>query len=173
MSSLLVNMNTQAKMALAIPLRTALWNWIDLHPIEFYETLRSHKRMEGAPERVFDILWDSAVTEASSARALWPTLAVLSVISPERTCTDYQLVGRTALKNYGARVCILQSSFALKHLIFCCSFFNSCRKTRNRTPNFVMSRSFVFLIFAEVQHAHVQVMMWPSDSLHLTLYTIS
>ncbi|KAI0040644.1 hypothetical protein FA95DRAFT_1647858 [Auriscalpium vulgare] len=91
-SSLLVNMKSEAKVAVAIPLRTAVWNWIDLFPDEYNDALRSHRRLEGAPERVFDILLESA--ESSSARALWPTLAVLATISVERTRTDFQVTSR-------------------------------------------------------------------------------
>ncbi|KAI0065862.1 hypothetical protein BV25DRAFT_1988944 [Artomyces pyxidatus] len=93
LSSLLVNMKPDARVAVAIPLRTAVWNWIDLFPEEYNDALRSHRRLEGAPERVFDILLESA--ETTSARALWPTLAVLSAISVERTRTDYQHTGRS------------------------------------------------------------------------------
>ena len=81
-------MRREARTAIAIPLRSAVWNWIDLFPGEYNEALRSYRRLEGAPERVFDLLWDP--TESAAARALWPTLAVLSCISTERTRTDYQ-----------------------------------------------------------------------------------
>jgi hypothetical protein len=98
-------MSLQAKVALAVPLRTAVWNWIDLFPHEFHEVMRSNRRLEGAPERAFDGLWDPQALDMSSARALWPTLAVLSVISPERTVPDYfQLDSRMSMKNSAARV---------------------------------------------------------------------
>ncbi|THH13571.1 hypothetical protein EW146_g6666 [Bondarzewia mesenterica] len=89
LSSLLINMKREAKTAVAIPLRAAIWNWIDLFPAEYNEALRSYRRMEGAPERVFDLLWDPS--ESASARAIWPTLAVLGCISTERTRSDYEL----------------------------------------------------------------------------------
>ncbi|KAA1466679.1 hypothetical protein DENSPDRAFT_831556 [Dentipellis sp. KUC8613] len=91
LSSLLVNMK-QSKVAVAVPLRTAIWNWIDLFPAEYNDALRSHRRLEGSPERVFDLLWDPA--ESADAKALWPTLAVLSCISAERARNDYQIAIR-------------------------------------------------------------------------------
>ncbi|TFY83118.1 hypothetical protein EWM64_g893 [Hericium alpestre] len=89
LSSLLVNMKHAARVSVAIPLRTAIWNWIDLFPGEYNEALRSHRRLEGAPERVFDLLWDPI--DLADAKAMWPTLAVLACISAERARNDYQL----------------------------------------------------------------------------------
>lgn len=88
LSSLLLNMKPEAQLAVAIPLRAAIWNWIDLYPEEFNETLRYHRRMDGAPERVFDILWDSY--EMNHKPGIWPTLSALSCISTDRLKTDYQ-----------------------------------------------------------------------------------
>ncbi|TFY54349.1 hypothetical protein EVJ58_g8920 [Rhodofomes roseus] len=88
LSSLLLNMKQEAQAAIAIPLRVAIWNWIELCPEEFNDTIRHHRRMEGAPERVFDILFDSQ--EAQHNPNVWPTLTALACISSERTRTDFQ-----------------------------------------------------------------------------------
>ncbi|KAH9927288.1 uncharacterized protein B0H18DRAFT_1161603 [Fomitopsis serialis] len=88
LSSLLLNMKQEAQAAIAIPLRVAIWNWIDLCPEEFNDTIRHHRRMEGAPERVFDILFDSQ--EAQHKPNVWPTLTALACISSERTRADFQ-----------------------------------------------------------------------------------
>ncbi|KAI0026519.1 hypothetical protein K488DRAFT_92404, partial [Vararia minispora EC-137] len=105
MASLLVNMSLLAKVAVVVPLRTAIWNWINLFPSEFHDALRVHRCLEGAPECVFDGLWDPQAMDLVSARALWPTLAVLSIISPERTVPDYyQLDAHSgAIKGTAAR----------------------------------------------------------------------
>ena len=52
LSSLLVNMQKGAQIAIAAPLRIAIWNWIEYHQEEFNDALRYHRRLEGAPERV-------------------------------------------------------------------------------------------------------------------------
>ncbi|KAI0291754.1 hypothetical protein BC826DRAFT_969907 [Russula brevipes] len=98
LSSLLVSMKSEAKVAVAIPLRTAIWNWISMFPDEYNEAIRTHRRLEGTPERVFDLLWDPS--EVASARALWPTLAALAVISSERMRTDLKGPSNSNLKKF-------------------------------------------------------------------------
>ncbi|KAH9948737.1 hypothetical protein B0H21DRAFT_787622 [Amylocystis lapponica] len=89
LSSLLVNMKREAQAAVAIPLRAAIWNWIDLFPDEFAEIVRRVRRLDGAPERVYDILYELHDLKASKDKdkpnsGIWPTLAALMVISPDR-----------------------------------------------------------------------------------------
>jgi len=68
--------------AVSIALRTALWNWIEYFPKEYLEIFRGTKRLDGTPERVFDMLFN--MTESASKRAFWPTLTILLAASPER-----------------------------------------------------------------------------------------
>ena len=89
-------MKPEVKVAVAVPLRTAIWNWISMFPEEYNEAIRTHRRLEGTPERVFDLLWDPS--EVTSARALWPTLAALAVISSERMRTDLRGSSKSNLK---------------------------------------------------------------------------
>ncbi|KAG1752509.1 uncharacterized protein EDB91DRAFT_1102988 [Suillus paluster] len=89
LSSLLVNMKRQAQAAVAIPLRMAIWNWIEMCPQEYNEAVRSRGRLEGAPERVFDLL--HSANEPGRERALWPTLTVLACLAAERLSPDYQV----------------------------------------------------------------------------------
>lgn len=88
LSSLLVNMKRQAQAAVALSLRRAIWNWIDIFPDEFNEALRSRGRMEGAPERTFDLLH---VMQQGAEKAVWPTLTLLNCISSERLSSDFQI----------------------------------------------------------------------------------
>ncbi|KAI0329579.1 hypothetical protein GY45DRAFT_1324865 [Cubamyces sp. BRFM 1775] len=83
LSSLLMNLKKDAQVPVSIALRTAVWNWIELCPDEFNDALRSHRRLEGAPERVFDLLYDLQESTRDKGGA-WPTLAVLLSISHER-----------------------------------------------------------------------------------------
>ncbi|KAG8905759.1 Ras GTPase activating protein ira2 [Tulasnella sp. 403] len=82
LSSLLLNMKREAQGAVSIALRTAFWNWIEYFPNEFFDIFRGVRRLDGAPERVFDMLHN--MTENQSKRAFWPTLAVLLAASPDR-----------------------------------------------------------------------------------------
>lgn len=98
LSSLLVNMKQEVKVAVAVPLRTAIWNWVGMFPDEYNEAIRTHRRLEGTPERVFDLLWDPS--ETGNARALWPTLAALAVISSERMRSDLKVASKSNLKRF-------------------------------------------------------------------------
>lgn len=75
-------MKREAQGAVSIALRTALWNWIEYFPNEYFDIFKGVRRLEGAPERVFDMLFN--MTENQSKRAFWPTLTVLLAASPER-----------------------------------------------------------------------------------------
>ncbi|KAG6336483.1 hypothetical protein ID866_2597 [Astraeus odoratus] len=93
LSSLLVGMKKEAQAAVAIPLRMALWNWVDLCPHEYNEAVRSRGKLEGAPERVFDLLY--VANEPGRERALWPTLTILACLSPDRVNLEYQTRGHS------------------------------------------------------------------------------
>ncbi|KAH9939229.1 uncharacterized protein BXZ73DRAFT_88953 [Epithele typhae] len=88
-SSLLMNLKREAQIPVAVALRTAVWNWIELYPDEYNDALRYHRRLDGAPERVFDLLYD--VQDASRDKAAaWPTLAVLLCISHDRVKGEFE-----------------------------------------------------------------------------------
>lgn len=89
LSSLLVNMRREAQTAIAAPLRTAVWNWIEFHQEEFDDAQRHHRRLEGTPERVFDILYQ--MVENTNKAAVWPALTVLMCISNDRIKSEYDL----------------------------------------------------------------------------------
>ncbi|KAF8872759.1 hypothetical protein BD779DRAFT_1679537 [Infundibulicybe gibba] len=88
LSSLLVNMRREAQLAIAVPLRSAIWNWIEIFPGEFNDAIRSRGKTEGAPERVFDLLY--AKHPAGFERILWPTLTILYCITSDRVAPDFQ-----------------------------------------------------------------------------------
>ncbi|KAL0949203.1 hypothetical protein HGRIS_009281 [Hohenbuehelia grisea] len=87
--SLLVNMKKESHVSIAIPLRVALWNWADLFPAEFNDVVRTKSRLEGAPERVFDLLYNAVVI--GNERQLWPTLTVLNCFSFDRISSDHHM----------------------------------------------------------------------------------
>lgn len=84
-----MNLKKDAQVPVSIALRTAIWNWIELCPEEFNEALLSHRRLEGAPERVYDLLFDLQENTRDKAGA-WPTLAVLLSISYDRMKNEYE-----------------------------------------------------------------------------------
>ncbi|TRM67484.1 hypothetical protein BD626DRAFT_544948 [Schizophyllum amplum] len=95
LSSLLVNMKQEHQLAIAVPLRTAIWNWIRLFPGEFNESIRQRGKLEGAPERVFDLLYTK--NQGGVERSIWPTLLILNCITSDRLMpelSDMRSVGR-------------------------------------------------------------------------------
>ncbi|KAF8450670.1 hypothetical protein L210DRAFT_3520995 [Boletus edulis BED1] len=98
LSSLLVNMKKQAQAAVAIPLRMALWNWVELYPQEYNEAVRTRGKLEGSAERVFDLLY--LANEHGRERALWPTLTILSSLWTDRLTTDYQIDTHSRTVNF-------------------------------------------------------------------------
>ncbi|KAI0080777.1 hypothetical protein K474DRAFT_1717515 [Panus rudis PR-1116 ss-1] len=90
LSSLLVNMRKEAQVALAVPLRSAVWNWIESYPEEFNDLVYSLRKLDGAPERVFDILFALHDNASADKSAVWPALTVLMCISSDRIKSEYE-----------------------------------------------------------------------------------
>lgn len=89
LSSLLVNMKPEAQLSVSIPLRSAIWNWVEFFPEEFQESLKIRGRGENAPERVYDVLHTK---DAEKNPLLWPTLTALMCISSvDRISSEFQL----------------------------------------------------------------------------------
>ncbi|KAG5648701.1 hypothetical protein DXG03_000048 [Asterophora parasitica] len=95
LSSLLVSMGREAQVAIAVPLRSAVWNWITAFPHEFNDAIRpttsrgKGAKTEGAPERVFDLLY--SMNPANDEKVFWPTLTILNCITADRMAADFQL----------------------------------------------------------------------------------
>ena len=70
-------MRPEAQLSVSIPLRCAIWNWVEYFPEEFRD-LRVRGRGENAPERVYDVL---RTEDAEKNALLWPTLTALMCIS--------------------------------------------------------------------------------------------
>ena len=81
-------MRIESQRAIAIHLRSAIWNWIDVFPSEFNEAIRTKGKTEGAPERVFDLL--HSVSHPGSEKIFWPTLTILNCISSDRISAEHQ-----------------------------------------------------------------------------------
>ena len=84
-----MNLKKDAQIPVAVALRTAIWNWIELYPEEYNDVLRYHRRMDGAPERLFDCLYDAQDPSRDKA-AMWPMLAVLVCIGHDRLKSEFE-----------------------------------------------------------------------------------
>jgi len=84
----MVNMRKESQYAIAVHLRSAIWNWIDIFPAEYNEAIRTRGRTEGAPERVFDLLY--SMIPPGSEKTYWPTLTILNCITSDRITADFQ-----------------------------------------------------------------------------------
>jgi hypothetical protein len=107
LSSLLVNMRRESQLAVATYLRSAVWNSIDLFPHEFNEAIRIRGKMEGAPERVYDLL--SSSIPPSQEKIYWPTLSVLLCCTSDKVRSELVNIAPTSL---GRRVCIFPLSLS-------------------------------------------------------------
>ena len=81
-------MRIESQRAIALHLRSAIWNWIDIFPSEFNEAIRTKGKTEGAPERVFDLL--HSLDLSGSEKVFWPALTILNCISPDRMSANVQ-----------------------------------------------------------------------------------
>ena len=85
-------MRIESQRTIAIHLRAAIWNWIDVFPSEFNEAIRTKGKTEGAPERVFDLI--HSLAHAGSENVFWPTLTILNCISSDRISAEFQYRGK-------------------------------------------------------------------------------
>ncbi|KAJ7181585.1 hypothetical protein C8R43DRAFT_1229418 [Mycena crocata] len=86
LSALLLNLKEEHT-AIAPVLRVAIWNWIEQYPDEFNDSIRVRGGMEGAPERMFDLLYMMSNT-TEEQKSTWPTLSMLKTISSDRLSSD-------------------------------------------------------------------------------------
>ena len=94
-------MRRESQLAVATFLRPAVWNWIDLFPHEFNEAIRVRGKMEGSPERVYDLL--SSNIPPGQEKIYWPTLSVLLCCTTEKIGAELVNVAPTSV---GRRVYI-------------------------------------------------------------------
>jgi hypothetical protein len=124
-------------MAIAVPLRIAIWNWIHLFPSEYADVIRSKGRMEGSPERVFDLL--HSMNQTGVERTFWPILTALHCITSERLTSDLQLehfgyASVAGQKNASRKVrtshpvlsCILHDNFFFTGISYCRGCHQTC-----------------------------------------------
>lgn len=60
-----------------------------MFPAEYDDAIRTRGRTEGAPERVFDLLFSMNAT--GNEQVFWPTLTILNCSTSDRLPTDFQV----------------------------------------------------------------------------------
>ncbi|KAJ3039290.1 Ras GTPase activating protein ira2 [Rhizophlyctis rosea] len=74
---------------MAVVLRRAIWNWIEIFPLEFMGLVQSQKRFEGNPDTLFDIL--NSLSESQRRKVIfWPTQTTLLILCPDILTTIVQ-----------------------------------------------------------------------------------
>ncbi|KAJ7458402.1 hypothetical protein B0H11DRAFT_187286 [Mycena galericulata] len=111
LSALLLNIKEEHT-AIVPVLRVAVWNWIDHYPDEFNEAIRVRGGLEGAPERMFDLLYQMSTT-TESQKASWPALGILNAISSDRLSPD--LLQHTSSRAKAARPDVKFGEDVIRH----------------------------------------------------------
>ena len=111
-------MRTESQRAIAVHLRFAIWNWIDVFPSEFNDAIRMKGKTEGTPERAFDLLY--SILAAGSEKVLWPTLTILNCISSDRISADFQYGNSThTTKSRKVSIQVFESFIMLNEVLYC------------------------------------------------------
>ncbi|KAF8883153.1 hypothetical protein CPB84DRAFT_1817082 [Gymnopilus junonius] len=153
LSSLLVNMRKEAQLAITIHLRSAVWNWIEVFPSEFNEAIRTRGKTEGAPERVFDLLY--SLIPPNGERIFWPTLMILNCVTADRISADFQFgsvvpKGRKELKFLDTVVKNVSNNSKLSEIALAC-VVDLCRAAAYIEPG-VGTEIPLRLVAADVAH---------------------
>ncbi|WVF65508.1 hypothetical protein IAT40_000236 [Kwoniella sp. CBS 6097] len=86
-SSVFLHVKRPAQVAIATILRKAIWNWIDVYPIEYESLVEKNKKFEGGADNLFDVLSSmSDIGSSSNARrnkAFYPLMAMLLMLLPD------------------------------------------------------------------------------------------
>ncbi|WWD06786.1 hypothetical protein V865_004881 [Kwoniella europaea PYCC6329] len=86
-SSTFIHVKRPAQTAISNSLRKGIWNWTEVHPMEYESFVTSNRKMEGV-ENLFDALWslsDSGFTSSNArrTRSFYPLLGMLLVLLPD------------------------------------------------------------------------------------------
>jgi len=76
------SLKKSAQFVSAILLRKAIWNWIDIHPMEFGNLWKEPVKIDAGPEKLFDVI--ATLADNNKKKSLfWPLQTMLLIISPE------------------------------------------------------------------------------------------
>ncbi|CAG8470540.1 8562_t:CDS:10 [Ambispora gerdemannii] len=77
-----LHLKRSSQTVMAVILRKAIWNWIEVFPAEFVTLCQSQKRMEGGPEILFDICYNLA-DNTRRKTVFWPLQTMLLILCPD------------------------------------------------------------------------------------------
>ncbi|WVW79391.1 hypothetical protein I302_101360 [Kwoniella bestiolae CBS 10118] len=107
-SSTFIHVKRPAQVAISNSLRRGIWNWIEVHPVEYESFILSNRKMEGV-EPLFDALWslsDSGFTSSNArrTRSFYPLLGILLVLLPDifTKLVTSEVAGRSSNSNQAA-----------------------------------------------------------------------
>lgn len=99
-SNTFLHIKRPAQISIALVLRRAIWNWIELNPAELDALVESNRKIEGGADVLFDVLYSASdITSTSHAkrtRAFYPLMTMLLVVCPD-------MFKRAALGEAGSR----------------------------------------------------------------------
>lgn len=124
-SSTFLHIKRPAQISIALVLRRAIWNWIEVNPAELDALVESNRKIEGGADVLFDVLHSASditsLSHARRTRAFYPLMTMLLVICPD-------MFKRAALGEAGSR--------GLGGLTKKLSFLESLRKGINSSKGF-------------------------------------
>jgi neurofibromin 1 len=82
MTTCFLHLSTTLQLRVAVYLRNAIWNWIELYTVEFVDLCVSAKRGDSGAELLFDMA--AAIADNTRKRSiLWPLQTMLLVLCPD------------------------------------------------------------------------------------------
>lgn len=104
-------MKKEAQATTAVSLRMAIWNWVEVFPHEFVDVATGKRKLDGAPERLYDILYPSvdniaAGSKNTMAACVLPVLTLFIALSHER-CKQLNLLYSGEHSSRGSKVSVL------------------------------------------------------------------
>ncbi|GAB5590022.1 Ras GTPase activating protein ira2 [Umbelopsis nana] len=82
MTTCFLHLSSNLQLRVAIYLRNAIWNWIELYTVEFVDLCVNSKRTDSGPEILFDMA--GAIADNTRKRSiLWPLQTMLLVLCPD------------------------------------------------------------------------------------------
>ena len=89
LSTSFLHLKRSAQQTIALAFRRSVWVWIFYHPMEFAQMSSSGRKLEGAPDVLFDQVYN--IAESGRKRTIfWPMLASLLLLCPD-------IVGRASV----------------------------------------------------------------------------
>lgn len=85
-SNSFLHIKRPAQIAFAASLHSAIWNWLEVNPIEFDMLVESNRKLEGGPDGLFDMLFsmsDFSSANAKRAAVFYPLMATLLIVCPD------------------------------------------------------------------------------------------